>query len=114
MAKAEYGKIWIGGTGPAAPVLDDDTLVVNKVVLFLANSSSVVSAGYGDGTSKFTGGSAYGDENTTKLITHYRNISGVKTKVFEADLTALATGEFYINVTTCTAACWLHFLAFEE
>lgn len=112
MAKVEYGSITIGSTGYKIPVLTDDTLVVERVVLFIASSSTETSAGYYDSSVTFTGGSAYGDENLSDTITHYRNISGTKTKVFEGVVTNLDTGEFTVNVTTCTQSTILRFVVF--
>lgn len=114
MAKVEYGSILVVSTGNKTPILSDSTLLVNRVVAWVSSSSSESSAGYGDGSISFTGGSAYGDENTSKLITHYRNIGGVKTKVFECTLGLLDTGEFTINVTICTQSIGFHFLAYQN
>lgn len=112
MAKVEYGSITVGSTGNKVPILSDSSLVVERVVLFIASSSTETSAGYYDGTVTFTGSAAYGDENDTKTITHYRNIGGTKTKVFEGVVTSLDTGEFTINVTTCTQSTSLKFVVF--
>lgn len=112
MSKVEYGQITVNSTGNEIPILDDSTLNIERVVLFVSNSSSEVSAGYYDSSVKFTGSSAYQDSNTTKTLTHYRNIGGVKTKVFEATVTYLDIGEFGISVTTCTAQTSLKFVAF--
>lgn len=114
MAKVEYGQITLlnGYSGNAMPVLSDSTLDIKRVVLFIANSATEASAGYYDSSVTFTGSSAYQDENVTKTITHYRNVSGTKTKVFEAVVTNLDIGEFSINVTTCTQQTALKFVAF--
>lgn len=112
MAKVEYGSITVTGTGNDIIVLNDSTLDVQKVVLFVASSSTEASAGFSDGTIKFTGGSAYGDENDTKTLTHYRNVSGTKTKVFETDVTNMDVGEFTINTTTCTQITTLRLVAY--
>lgn len=112
MTKVEYGSITIGSTGNKIPVLDDDTLVVERVVLFIASSSTETSAGYYDTSVTFTGGSAYLDENSSNTITHYRNISGIKTKVFEGIVTNLDTGEFTVNVTIVTQSTSLKFVVF--
>lgn len=110
--KVEYGQITVNGTGFELPVLQDETLVIEKIVFFVANNASEVSAGYFDGTDEFTGSARYQDENTSNCITHYRNISGVKTKVFEAHGEYLDTGEFQIHVTTCTEQTSLKFVVF--
>jgi hypothetical protein len=112
MAKVEYGSITVNSTGNKIPILSDTTLVVERVVLFIASSSSETSAGYYDTSATFTGGSAYGDENDTKTITHYRNVGGVKTKVFEGIVTNLDTGEFTVNVSTLTQSTSLKFVVF--
>lgn len=112
MPKVEYGSITVLSTGNKIPILNDDTLDIERVILFVASSSTEASAGYHDSSVDFTGSSAYGDENLTQTITHYRNISGVKTKVFEAVITSLDVGEFTINVTTCTQSTSLKFVAF--
>lgn len=114
MTKVEYGSITVGSTGNKIPVLSDSSLVVDRVVLFISSSSTESAAGYYDLSATFTGSSAYADENLTKTITHYRNIAGVKTKVFEGLVTALATGQFTVNVTTCTQVTSLKFVAFEN
>lgn len=102
--KVEYGSITITSTGTDTLVLDDFTLTPTKIVMWVASSATETSAGFSDLTTKFTGGSAYADENLTKALTHYRNISGIKTKVFETDVTGFSTGEVAINTTTCTQA----------
>lgn len=112
MPKVEYGSISILSTGNKTPILNDSTLDIERVVVWVASSSTESSAGYSDGTVTFTGSQAYGDENQTKTITHYRNISGTKTKVFEGVITVLDTGEFTINVSTCTQTTLLQFVAF--
>lgn len=112
MSKVEYGQITVVSTGNKIPVLDDSTLEVEKVVLFIGDSSTEVSAGFYDSTCTFTGSAKYQDENNTKALTHYRTIGGVKTKVFECTVTYLDTGEFGINVTTCTTSTSLKFVVF--
>lgn len=112
MSKVEYGQITINSTGYKAPILDDDTLEIEKLVAFVSSSSTEASAGFYDSTAQFTGSSAYQDSNSSKLITHYRNIGGVKTKVFEAVVVSLDTGEFTINVTTCTQSTSFKFVVF--
>lgn len=112
MSKVEYGSITVLSTGNKIPILNDDTLSIERVVLFVANTTGETSAGYYDSSVTFTGSSAYGDENLTKTITHYRNISGTKTKVFEALVTNLDVGEFTINVTTWTESTSLKFVVF--
>lgn len=114
MAKVEYGSFLVLSTGNKTPILADDTLDIKRVVLWVASSSTETSAGYYDSSVTFTGGSAYNDENMTKVITHYRNIGGVKTKVFEATVTDLDIGEFTINVTTCTQNTIVHILAYGD
>lgn len=112
MSKVEYGSIAVLSTGNKIPILNDSTLDVERIVFWIANSSTENSAGYYDSSVTFTGSARYGDENLTKAITHYRNISGTKTKTFEATVTNLDTGEFTINVTTCTQTTTLHFVVF--
>lgn len=112
MAKVEYGVISVLSTGGNTPVLNDSSLVVERVLLFVPTSSTETSVGYHDASVKFTGSSAYSEENTSKALTHYRNIGGTKTKVFECTVSNLDTGEFSISVTTCTSTTSLHFVAF--
>lgn len=114
MSKVEYGQFTVlnGYNGNELPTLTDSSLVVQRVVLFISSSATESSAGYHDASVDFTGSAAYQDENTTKTITHYRNIGGVKTKVFEAKITNMDIGEFTINVTTCTQNTSLKFVAF--
>lgn len=113
MSKVEYGSSTQVSTGNKIIVLNDGTLTPTKIVLFIASSSTETSAGYSDLTVQFTGSARYSDENYTKSITHYRTISGVKTKVFEAMATYFDTGEFGINVSTCTQSTSLKFVVFE-
>lgn len=112
MAKLEQGSSTIVSTGNKILVLNDDTIDIEKLVFLVSNSSTEVSTGFSDGTVNFTGNVGYGDTNMTKSITHYRNISGVKTKTFEGVVTLLDVGEFTINVTTCTQSTQLKFLAY--
>ena len=112
MSKVEYGSITVLSTGNKIPVLADSSLAVERVVLFIANSSTEVSAGYFDSSCTFTGSSKYADENLSNTITHYRDVGGVKTKVFEATVTSLNTGYFIINVTTCTQTTSLKMVVF--
>lgn len=112
MSKVEEGSITVSSTGNKVPILNDSSIVVERVVLYITSSSTEGAAGYHDGTVNFTGSSAYHDENYANTITHYRNIGGTKTKVFEGIITNLDTGEFTVNVTTCTQSTLLRFVAF--
>lgn len=112
MAKVEYGSALITGTGNTTFVLNDSTLNVSRIVLFVSSSATESSAGYYDSSVIFTGSSAYADENLTKAITHYRNIGGVKTKVLEGTIGLLDIGEFTVNVTTLSTPTILRFVAF--
>lgn len=112
MAKIEQGSSTVVSTGSKTIVLNDFTLSIAKVVFLVSNSSTEVSTGFSDGTVNFTANVGYGDTNMTKSITHYRNISGVKTKTFEAVVTLLDVGEFTINVTTCTQNTQVRFTAY--
>jgi hypothetical protein len=115
MPKVEYNSVLITSTGPDIPVLDDSTLDIDRLVFWIVTSDGTSAGGYYDNTSKkFTGSSTYGDENSTKSLTHYRNVSGTKTKVFEMNVTALDVGEFSINTTTITANTVLHYVAYED
>lgn len=112
MAKVEYGSISITSVSNPIIVLSDSTLDIQKLVLCVSSSATETTMGFYDGTINFTGGSAYGDENATKAITHYRNIGGVKTKVFECTGMYLDTGEFRLSVTTCTQVTQVKFVAY--
>lgn len=112
MAKLEQGSSTITSTGNKIIILNDDTLSVEKVVFLIAHSSTEVSTGFSDGTVNFTSNVGYGDTSMTKSITHYRNISGVKTKTFEAVVTLLDIGEITLNVTTCTQSTLLRLTAY--
>lgn len=113
MSKIEYGSFSVLSTGNKLPILNDSTLKVERVILFIAESNGETSTGYHDLSVDFTAGVAYGDKNTTNTLTHYRNISGVKTKVFEAKVTNMDTGEFTVNVSTITESPKsLRFIAF--
>ena len=112
MAKLEQGSSTITSTGNTLIILNDDTIDIQKIVFLISHSSTEVSTGFSDGTVNFTGNVGYGDTNMTKSITHYRNISGVKTKTFEGVISNLDIGEFTLNVTTCTQATQVKFLAY--
>lgn len=114
MSKVEYGSSTITGTGNVYFSLNDYTLTPSRVALWIASSTTETAGGFSDLTTKFTGSSAYADENTTKSITYYRNKNGTKTKVFEADVTSFGTGQFILNVTTWTEITKLYFVAFGD
>jgi len=112
MSKVEYGSFAVTSTGGDTPVLNDSSLNVEKVILFIPTSSSETSVGFHDSTANFTGSTAYSEENTLKSLTHWRNIGGTKTKVFECTVTNMDVGEFSINTTTLSGTTVLHFVAF--
>lgn len=115
MSKVEYGSATFNSTGLKTLVLNDDTLQVQKVVLFVTDSSTVGSAGYGDQTDNFSGGSAYSDETATKAIQHYRNVSGTKTLIIEGTIPAnsfATVGEFTLSLTTLSTSTQVKFIAF--
>lgn len=112
MSKVEYGSFAVTSTGGDTPVLDDFTLNVQKVILFIPSSASETSVGFHDSSSDFTGSSAYNEENYAHSLTHWRNIGGTKTKVFECMVTNMDVGEFSINTTTLSSTTIVHFVAF--
>lgn len=112
MSKVECGASTVVSTGTEIFILNDDTIDIQSVVLFISSSATESSAGFSNLTTTYTGSAAYWDENTTKTITHYRNVSGVKTKVFEAVVTALDVGEFTLSVTTCTQTTQVKYVAY--
>lgn len=112
MTKIEQSSITITSAGGDTIVLNDYTLDISKIVFLVTTSASEISTGFSDGTVNFTSNIQYGDTNMTKSITHYRNISGVKTKTFEAAVTLLDIGEFSINTTTCTQPTQIKFTAY--
>lgn len=112
MAKVEYGSTLLTSTGNNIIVLNDSSLAVSRIAYWATFSDGTSAAGYYDSSVTFTGSSTYADENLTKSMTHYRNISGVKTKVFEFTTTLLDTGEFTINVSTLSANTMLRFIAY--
>lgn len=113
MSKVEMNQITVVSTGNETPVLDDFSLVVQRVVMWVSDASGGQgAAGYYDSSVTFTGSSTYKDENMTKTLTHYRNVSGVKTKVFEAVVTSIGTGQFTFNVSTWTASTSVKFVVF--
>lgn len=113
MPKVEYGSFTIVSNGTNTIFLNDDTINIQSIVLFIADSSNEVSAGVFDGTNTYTGSSAYSDENYTKTLTHYRNISGVKTKIIETVVTNISdVGEFSTNTTTLTSSKQIRFVVF--
>lgn len=112
MAKIEYASSTVLSTGTPIFILNDSTMNIERIILYVASSAAETSVGYWDSSVNFTGGSAYGDENDTKSLTHYRNIGGVKTKVFECTVTNLWTGEFQLDVTTCTQQTQIRFVVY--
>lgn len=115
MAKVECNSILVTSTGGKTPVLDDFTLDIDRLVLFAVFSDGTVAAGYYDASKKFTGSSTYKDENVNYPLTHYRNISGIKTKVCEISVTNLDVGEFSINVSTLSnGSVTLYYAAYED
>lgn len=114
MSKVEYKRSLVLNTGNKVYLLDDDTLIPDSIVLFVANSSDEVSAGFSDLMHNFTGSYKYQDESLSKPIIHYRNIGGIKTKTFEATVTGFAAGEVYINVSTLTEQTILSYVVFEK
>lgn len=115
MAKVEYGSLTVTSTGTKIFVLADTTLQVERVVLFVSDSATVASAGYGDTTVNFNGGSAYADENSTYSLTHYRNVSGTKTKIVEATVPTnsfISTGEFRLSVSILSTPTQIKFVVF--
>lgn len=114
MSKAEYKRVFVLSTGNKTYILDDDTLTPDMAVLAVVTALDEVTAGFSDVTDTFNGSSKYQDENFTHTVTHYRNISGVKTKTFEATVTGFAAGEIYVNVTTCTENTYLMYTVFEK
>lgn len=113
MSKVEFKKVLVTSTGNKIYVLDDTTLKADKVVLFVATSADEVSAGFSDLVDQFTGSAKYQDENTSKTLTHYRDISGIKTKTLEAEYTGSDFGEIYVNISTRTENTYLCYVAFE-
>lgn len=112
MAKVEIGSSTVTATGPTIIILNDGTLNITDVVLFVGNSTSEIAVGHSDGTTTFTGSYAYLDANFTKTLTYYRNIGGTKTKVFETVVTDLDVGEFTINTTTLPSSLQIKFVAY--
>lgn len=112
MSKVEYGSFAVTGAGGDTPILDDFTLNVQKVILFIPTSATETSVGFHDSSSDFTGSTAYSEENNTKSLTHWRNIGGTKTKVFECMVTNMDVGEFSINTTTWSSTTVVHFVVF--
>jgi len=112
MTKVEFGSTTITSTGSDIIVLNDPTLVIEKIVLCVSSASNEAAIGYYDGSVTFTGDSTYAGENTTKSITDYKNVGGTKTKVFETVGTYVDTGEFGINTTTCSGLTKILFVAY--
>lgn len=113
MSKVESGSITITGTGSEVILLADDTLDIEKIVLFVGSSSTEASAGFTDLSEHFTGSPHYDEANDSNTITHLRNVSGLKTKVFEAKIPAggfSSAGEFSLDVTTCTQVTQLKYV----
>jgi hypothetical protein len=112
MAKVELTNRTFTTTSTETVILNDDTIDIEKVVAMVVDSSTVAAFGYGDTVDNFTGSIKHLDKNTTKTITFYKDVSSVKTKVFEATITNLDIGEFSINVTTCTQNTKVWFLCY--
>lgn len=113
MSKVEYNSFAVTTTGGDTILLNDDTINISKLILFVPTSSTETSVGFHDSGSNFTGSTAYTESNTTKPLTHWRNIGGTKTKMIECSVTSLAnTGEFSINTSTLVSPIVVHFVAF--
>lgn len=94
--------------------LDDTDAYVQNLLCTIVSSATEYSTGYSDSSNNFTWSNAYNERNQTYTITHYRNKSGVKTKVFEAKVPVngfSSSGEFNFNVTTCTETTVVKFIA---
>ncbi len=111
MRKVELGSITIVTTGPDLIILNDSTIDIDRVVLMSIESDQEAAFGFGDTVDNFTGSIKHGDKNISESLTFYRNISSVKTKVLELEVTNLDIGEFSINVKTCTTPTKVWFLA---
>lgn len=115
MAKVETGSITFSSTGNKIVTLADASLQIQKIVICVSDSTTVASFGYSDGTVNFTGGTAYGDEDDTKTITHYRNVSGTKTKIIEGLISGTgfsSAGEFTINISTLSTPTQIKFTVY--
>lgn len=113
MSKVESSSFAVTTTGGDTILLNDDTINISKLILFVATSSTETSVGFHDSSTDFTGSSAYSEANTTKPLTHWRNISGTKTKMIECTVTSTGTvGEFSINTSTLVSATIVHYVAF--
>lgn len=99
MAKVEGTSNTILSTGNKLLILNDATLDINRVSISVIDSDTVYSLGGSDGVTTYCSNKNYGDISTTTFF-HYRNISGVKTKVIELTVTSFDVGEFWINVST--------------
>lgn len=100
-------------TGNYLPTLDDGDAYVQNLVCMIVSSATEYSTGYSDSSNNFTWSNAYSERNQTYTITHYRNKSGVKTKVFEAKVPVNGfntAGQFNFNVTTCTENTVVRFI----
>ena len=114
MAKKEYGQITAVSTGYKTPVLDDYDLNVSRVVLSIVDSNGDTAFGYHDSSVDFGGSTTYHDSTMTSTIVHYKNVGGVKTKVFEATVTNMDVGEFTFNVTTLASSTSVKFTVYED
>jgi hypothetical protein len=112
MAKVERGAITVVSSGSKTYVLNDDTLIPTNISFSIStNSNSERSVGNYNGLINYSGNiGTYSDVSATKSICHYRNISGVKTKIAEATVTGFDEGEFYMNFTTLTENTSINFV----
>lgn len=104
--KIEVGSSTVNGTGNHTVVLNDDTIDIKSLEVWLGKSSAVDSnfalgmtdgarqrcvSTFNDGTVKNTATS------TTKILIHYRNSSGLDLYVEGSATDIATTGEFTIN-----------------
>lgn len=105
MAKVEPIAATFLSSGSKTIVLNDSSIDIEKVVLYIVSSTGEKTAGFSDSVTNFSGNLSHMETSTTKTLSHYRTIGGIKTKVFEATIPSNAfsdTGELKLDITTLT------------
>lgn len=104
MAKVERLTATVVSTGNKIYSLSDYTLNPEYIAIsVVSNNGTERSVGASNGIINFSGNSGvYTDSSSTKAVSHYKTVGGVKTKVLEGTVTSFSSGDIYMNFTTCT------------
>lgn len=114
MAKVERGTFTFTSTGNHTLSLNDYTLIPTHIAAtVVTNSGAERTVGLSDGVFNTSGSSGtYTDTSLSKLISHNRSLSGIKTKTFEMSCTGFSTGDVHLNVSTRTENTQVSFVIY--